>query len=385
MTAAVLDIVGCGVLSPAGSGLDPLAAALAAPDASAGSLPSGPDAPDGPGGEPFPPMPVRPVTDFRPQERLGRKGLSRLTRSDQLAMAVCGTALTDLTATAGPLDDEARGRTGIVLGTGAGSVRRLAEFTRDTFVQDRPYMVNPSHFPGTLMNSPAGQSAIRYGLTGVNSTLSGGPVAGLSALRFARNALLAGHADRLLAGGVEELSAQSAWAWYRTGALGPGVALGEGSAVFVLERGGAARRNRAPLGHLLACELRFADPSQGAAAVGRRLTECVQDALAVAAVSAADVAVVVPGAAGRRGWSAAEEQALRRVFGAEGPRRLTAQSVLGETHSAGAALHLAALLAWWRDGAATDGAGVGVVTALGPDGQVGCLIVRRATDAEPGD
>ncbi|WP_181874684.1 hypothetical protein [Marinitenerispora sediminis] len=37
MTAAVLDIVGCGVLSPAGSGLDPLAAALAAPEGSAGA------------------------------------------------------------------------------------------------------------------------------------------------------------------------------------------------------------------------------------------------------------------------------------------------------------------------------------------------------------
>ncbi|WP_181874683.1 beta-ketoacyl synthase N-terminal-like domain-containing protein [Marinitenerispora sediminis] len=242
------------------------------------------------------------MADFRPQERLGRKGLSRLTRSDQLVMAACGEALAGLARTAGPLDEEARGRTGIVVGTGTGSVRRLAEFTRDTFVQERPYMVNPSHFPGTLMNSPAGQSAIRYGLTGVNSTLSGGPVAGLSALRFARNALLGGHADRLLAGGVEELSAQSAWAWYRTGALGPGVAVGEGSAVFVLERAGARPHGPAPLGHLLACELRSTDPAEGAAAVGRRLAECVGDALRGAGVAAEDVAVVVPGAAGRRGW-----------------------------------------------------------------------------------
>ncbi|RCV48307.1 beta-ketoacyl synthase N-terminal-like domain-containing protein [Marinitenerispora sediminis] len=380
MTAAVLDIVGCGVLSPAGSGLDPLAAALAAPE---GSAASGPDAPDGPGGEPFPPLEVRPVADFRPQERLGRKGLSRLTRSDQLVMAACGEALAGLARTAGPLDEEARGRTGIVVGTGTGSVRRLAEFTRDTFVQERPYMVNPSHFPGTLMNSPAGQSAIRYGLTGVNSTLSGGPVAGLSALRFARNALLGGHADRLLAGGVEELSAQSAWAWYRTGALGPGVAVGEGSAVFVLERAGARPHGPAPLGHLLACELRSTDPAEGAAAVGRRLAECVGDALRGAGVAAEDVAVVVPGAAGRRGWSAVEERALRRVFGDGGPPRLAAQSVLGETHSAGAALHLAALLACWRDGTAPGG--TGLVTAVGPDGQVGCLVVRRAADAaEPG-
>ncbi|MFC4564291.1 beta-ketoacyl synthase N-terminal-like domain-containing protein [Nocardiopsis mangrovi] len=364
MSVTAIDIVGCGVFSPAGSGLAPLAAALAGPATAPPAVPEGPDAP---GGEGFPGAGARAVTDFRPAERLGTKGLSRLTRTDQLGMAACGQALEQLDR---PLADEERPRTGIVLGSGAGSVRRLAEFTRDTFVQDRPYMVNPSHFPGTLMNSAAGQTAIRFGITGVNATLAGGPVAGLSALRYARNTLLNDHADRLLAGSVEELSAQSAWAWERSGRLSPGIGVGEGGAVFVLERD--AER---PLARLLACELRFAAPGQGAAGIGRRLSDAVRDALKASDVAAGDVGAVAVGGAGRRGWSAVEERALRDVFDGPGPERLRVQPVVGETHSAAASLQLAGLLARWQAGAADER--VGLVTALGPDGQVGCLVVQR--------
>ncbi|TDQ48468.1 beta-ketoacyl synthase N-terminal-like domain-containing protein [Actinorugispora endophytica] len=372
MSGTVLDIVGCGVLSAAGSGLDALAEALE------GRRAPEPDPADAPGGEEFPPLRVRAVTGFRPAERLGGKGLSRLTRTDQMGMVACGQALEQLDG----LDDDARRRTGVVLGTGAGSVRRLGEFTRDTFVQERPYMVNPSHFPGTLMNSCAGQTAIRYGLTGVNSTLSGGPTAGLSALRFARNALANHRADRLLAGSVEELSAQSAWAWHRTGALGRDVAVGEGCAVFVLERGSdgsAGSSGTRPLARLLSCEAGYADPGAGAAALGRRLADCVRDALESASVTAEDVAVVAPGAAGRFGWAAVEERALRSALGTPGPRRLPVHRVLGETHSAGASLQLASVLAHWRS--ADTAERVGLVTSLGPDGQVGCAVVERAGTA----
>jgi 3-oxoacyl-[acyl-carrier-protein] synthase II len=364
MSVTAIDVVGCGVVSPAGVGLDALAEALGR---GAAAPPAAPEGPDAPGGEAFPGSGARAVTDFRPAERLGKRGLSRLSRTDQLAMVACGQALELLDR---PLTDEERPRTGIVLGTGAGSVRRWAEFTRDTFVQERPYMVNPSHFPGTLMNAAAGQTAIRFGITGVNATLAGGPVAGLAALRYARNSLLNDHADLILAGGVEELSAQTAWAWERTAGLLPGNGVGEGGAIALLRRG--ADR---PLARLLACELGFADPADGPSGVGRRLAEAVRDALKAGEVDPADVGVVAVGGAARRGWSAAEERALREVFEGAGPERLRVQPVLGETHSASASLQLAGLLARWRGGA--PGERVGLVTALGPDGQAGCLVVLR--------
>ncbi|GHF41990.1 3-oxoacyl-ACP synthase [Streptomyces mashuensis] len=360
---APVDVVACAAFSAAGAGLAPLAAVAD------GRLPAGTEAgalPGDPAAYP-PAQAVLPVSGFRPEEVLGRKGLSRLTRTEQLAAAACTLALE---GPAGPAASD----TGIVLGTSVGSARALAEFTRDTFVQERPYYVNPSQFPGTLMNAAAGRTAIRHGLTGVNATVSGGPLAALHAVRYARGALLNGHADRLLTGAVEELSAHTAWAWRRSGALAPGVPLGEGAAVFALQRAGSYGTGQRPVARLLACETGFANPSEGLAHVGRRLAACVRTALRRSGVAPEEVTVVAPGAAGRRGWSAVEDRALREVFGTS-PRTLRVQPVLGETHSAGAGLQLAAVLATWRTPATERD--VALITSIGPDGSVGCLVAVR--------
>ncbi|WP_338784218.1 beta-ketoacyl synthase N-terminal-like domain-containing protein [Streptomyces sp. DG1A-41] len=314
--------------------------------------------------------------------------MSRLTRTDQLASVACAMALRELpehTAEIEPTD------TGIVLGTSVGSTRRVGDFIRDTFVEERPYFVNPSHFPGILMNSAAGRAAIRLGLTGVNSTVSGGPLAGLHALRFARNALLAGHARRLLTGSFEELSPQRAWAWHRSAGLAPGVPLGEGGAVHVLEAGdgrGEGREGPRPLARLLACEVGFADPARGLSGVSRRLADCVRTALARSEVTTEDVAVAVPGVSGRRGWAGVEENALRAVFtttqASDRPHRLAIQPVLGETDSANGALQLAAVLARWQDERLdTERERAAVITSVGPEGSVGCAVVVRPAMCVP--
>lgn len=348
---STLDIVGCGVISAAGIGLAPVAAALEQP------APAGTPAEAG-----WPPVNLLPVKDFDPAALLGGKGLARATRTDQLAMAACLLAIED--AAGGPGLPE----TGIVLGTAVGSPNGLLDFFRDTFEQERPYLVNPSHFPGTLMNSAAGKAAIRQRMTGLNATVSGGPLAAMHALRYARTTMLAGRAGRLLAGGVEELSSASAWAWHRGGALARRVALAEGAAVFVLEPAG----HREPLGRLLGSGVGFADPATGLPAVAGRLAETVETALARYGVAAGDVTTAVPGAGGRRGWAAVEERVLRRVL--PDRRRLAPERVLGETHGAGTAMQLAVLLAAWRAGA-TDR--VAVLTSVGFDGSVGCLVVAH--------
>ncbi len=51
---------------------------------------------------------------------------------------------------------------------------------------------------------------------------------------------------------------------------------------------------------------------------------------------------------------------------------------LGETYGASAALQLAAVLAHWQAPATPDrGERVAVLTSVGPDGCVGCLVVTR--------
>lgn len=363
MVPMALDTAG--VISAAGVGLRPLADALRRGRADGGEPPAAGEA------ESYPPLALCPA-DFAAADLLGAKGLNRLTRAEHLGMAACAVALE-------PVPD--RSGTGVVLGSAVGSSAGVGRFTRDSFVQERPYMVNPSAFPGTLMNSVAGRTAIRHGLTDANATVSGGPTASLHALRFARNTLVAGHARRLLAGGVEELSPQSAWAWHRARALAPGTALGEGAAVFALRTDPDGATGEGPLALVLAVETGFA--AAGPLAVGRRLTTCVRNALARSGVGAADVAVVAPGAAGRRGWAAVEERALRAALdgpassdGPDGRHLLRVQEVLGETHAASAALQIASVVARWHDPHLdTRGERAALVTSVGTDGSVGCAVL----------
>ncbi|MET9077979.1 beta-ketoacyl synthase N-terminal-like domain-containing protein [Streptomyces sp. NPDC004232] len=378
-----MDVVGCTVFSAAGQGLGALADALFQGAAAKRDM-SDEVAADCPPG-----LKVLSLPGFAPADTLGRKGLGRLTRTDQLA-SVAGTLALRERSAQGPARTEPAGQTepieqtdtGIVLGTSVGSTSRVGEFIRDTFVEERPYFVNPSHFPGILMNSAAGRAAIRLGLTGVNATVSGGPLAGLHALRFARNALLAGHARRLLTGAFEELSPQRAWAWHRSGGLAAGVPLGEGGALFVLEAPDGQGEGPPPHARLLACDVGFADPAQGLPGVSRRLADCIRTALDRSDVRPEEVAVAAPGVSGRRGWAAVEESALRQVFASapasDRPRRLAIQPVLGETDSANGALQLAAVLARWQDDRwNTEQERAAVITSISPDGSVGCAVVIR--------
>lgn len=347
---AVADIAGCGVLSAAGPGLAALNETV--------SLPRTPsEEPD------WPPLAVAPVAGFDPVAVLGRRGIARLSRSEQLAMAACQAALE--TSGEGPGAD----RTGIVLGTSMGSARAVLDLLRDTFEQARPYLVNPSGFPSSMMVSAAGRAAIRTGLTGVNATVSGGPVAGLHALRYAGQALRNGHVGRMLAGAVEELSPEAAWAWHHGKALAGDTPLAEGCAVFTLDAPGGER----PLGRILACETAFT--AGGPAEVAALLARTVRTALERANVTTADVTTVVPGARGRRGWGAVEERALRAVFGAGSPPRLETTGTVGEAHAAGVVLRLAAALA--------TGTGLTLLTAVGTDGSAGCLVADLPTS--PGE
>lgn len=355
------DIVGAGVLSAAGSGLDPLRG-LAAP--AVGALAAAPVALGGAGLG----LSALPVAGFDPATVLGGRGLSRLSRSDQLAMAACLAALD--AAGAGAVGS---GQTGIVLGTSVGSTGTVLAFLRDTFEQARPYLVDPAQFPSVMLNSAAGRTAIRCGLTGVNATVAGGPVAGFHAVRYAGRVLRAGQARRMLAGAVEEVVPELGLAW-RRGGLATGVPLAEGAAVFVLDGPDTvAGDDPLLLGRVLAAETGFVDSARGAPAVAARLAECVRAAVSRAGITPDQVSLLAPGALGRRGWAAVEERALREVFGAR-PGRLRLADRVGESLAAGVGLQLAGVLANWS-GQTSE---LAVLTNLGLDGSVGCLVVTRA-------
>ncbi|WP_422768924.1 beta-ketoacyl synthase N-terminal-like domain-containing protein [Plantactinospora sp. WMMC1484] len=185
------------------------------------------------------PTPLAPVlADFDVRAHLGRKGTSFYDRATALAVVACQQALR---TGAVEVSDDNRARIGVVLGTTVGSFRSTSDFSRETLVQEKPYLVNPVLFPNTVMNCAAGQAAIRFGLRGVNATIAGGRLAFHHALRHAGMSLRRQAADIVLVGAVEEHSPHRAWAAERSSG-GTAVA-GEAAGVFVVERAEGPRRS----------------------------------------------------------------------------------------------------------------------------------------------
>ena len=206
----------------------------------------------------------------------------------------CGDALRDAALV---IDDTNRARVGVALGTTLGSFKSTSDYTRETLVQDKPYLVNPVLFPNTVMNCAAGQAAIRYGLKGINATIAGGPLAFFNAVRYAGNAIGRGYVDTMLVGAVEEFSAHRAWLT----ALHPGsdrAVAGDGAAIFVLARsagdraaaGDAAGAEIGSAGDGTAAEICAVATGYGPGGGGAKALEsCVARVLRMAGAQPADV------------------------------------------------------------------------------------------------
>jgi len=354
-----LEVLGFGLISPAGTGDGELVAALAGPPP--------PVDVTGMYEAPLPHPKAHALVDFNVRTELGRKGTSFYDRRTALTVVACGRALTDA---AMQITDDNRRRTGVVLGTTAGSVQSAVDYAVDTFTQSPPYLVNPALFPNTVMNCAAGQSAIRLGLNGVNATVAGGRIAFLSVLRYCGNTFRARQADCLLAGAVEEFTPHTAWLSRLR--RSDNVLPGEGGAVFVLRPAGTAANVRRPDAVVLAVTLAFC-PGGGdrAAAIAR----CVRRSLAESGVAGDEVIMAAVGGADDEQTERASWRAVADGLGHTTWRRLDLEGVAGDNPTATGALELAAILSLHRHDAGIDGQASVLVTQT-PEGAVGAAVVR---------
>ncbi|MEU1001538.1 beta-ketoacyl synthase N-terminal-like domain-containing protein [Streptomyces tibetensis] len=358
-SATPLAVTAVGAVSAAGIGLQALGRAVV--EGIAGHAD-----PTGLSEESLPPRPVRVVPDLPVAELIGRKGTRHLDRTTKLALVACRLTLDTYPGRAGE-------RSGVVLGTSTGSIRSSSEFSMETLRQERPYLVNPSLFPNTVMNCAAGQIAIRHGLHGVNATIAGGHLSGVQSLKYARNALRQGHADRILVGGVEEFCAQSAWGWHLSGALGVDVPVGEGAAMLMVEQEATAfDAGRPVLARILACETGYGPRGRLADA----LASVVTAALERCGRRPEEVGAVSYGATGLTGLERMEERAVRAALGGRTPGRgVRVKESVGECFGAAGVLQIAGLLGAWRHTAAPAGE-LALVTAVARDGNVGCAVLE---------
>ncbi len=292
------------------------------------------------------------VPDFKPQQWLGNKGIRMLDRSARLLCVAAYMALSgsDLLHAEGTEGDPGLG---MVCGTMFGGLHSITSFDWSG-LEDGPNYVNPMEFPNTVINSPAGQAAIRYKLRGINSTVCAALTSGLYAMNCAAEFLRFGRARILLAGGVDELCEESVLGFRKSGAISPsgcprpfskdrdGAVLGEGAAMLVVESAEtAAARGAKPLvevsgfgcAHDAESITSFRLRAEGA-------TAAIEDALETAGIAPDRIGCIVSSASGSRAGDEMEARALQNIF----KDRLSQipvcapKAALGETMGASGAL-----------------------------------------------
>jgi 3-oxoacyl-[acyl-carrier-protein] synthase II len=333
-----------------------------------GSAPEAADnAAEGRSAASFPAAAVVPAQPFDIAQILGqRKGTRVLDRLARLAVGACTLALRDAGVEPAGREDEI----GVVLGTQNGSLSQVAQFLRETYTLDKPWMVSPETFPNTVMNFATGQCAIWHKLRAVNTTISGGALSGLTSLKYAIRMLKHGRAAVMLAGGAEELTPETAW--YYSAARGGETftRLGEGAAMMCLTTDKRPRNGLAPV-EIAACEIAHSVSPDRSAAI---LEAAVARALARAGCLAAEIDYIVSGLDDESAAEAgAERQVIERLFAHRPPTHLPMRQVAGECFSANTALQLIAA------GLLLEQAGAGhsaLVIGMSEGGNLGCAVLR---------
>lgn len=292
------------------------------------------------------------ITDFVP-----KKGTRYLDRTTKLGIAASAALKQNLAGTASDITWE---RTGVAMGSMAGSVRSSIELDASVLTGNGIDLVNPATFPNTTMNCCASQIAIWHRMRGPNSTLANGTISAISALQYAARLIRCGHAERMLVGGVEELAPHTAWGTRLGKEIDESVFISEGAAMFAVE---AAGRDSGPaMATLSSCDVRFA-PERSEVGYAAALDRAVDRALTAAGITEADVDLVLPSAMGTALWLS-EALVLDR-FAAD---RVDVRTAVGECGSALGAMQLAAALL-------LSGSRIALITGIDVSGAVGAVVL----------
>ena len=301
------------------------------------------------------------ISGFDPLVYLGKKGVRELDRSTRLICSAAKLALDD----AGFLiSDDNSDAVGISIGATFGSLHSISQFDRAGLTEG-PRYVNPSHFPNTVINSPASQVSIRFGIKGFNTTISNGFCAGLDSVMYASDFLQLKRADAVLAGGVEELCEETFRGFYLLGCLSGsdgsepiccpfdarrnGVTLSEGACMLVLEDMQAAQNRGADI---LAVVLGYGSSFDRSGGEGEGLLRAVTAAMADAGCAIDEIDYISSCANSSRDLDRTETRVIRQVFGEES-RKIPVSSIksmVGESFSASGSLSLASAVGVIRDG-----------------------------------
>ncbi|MEU7108366.1 beta-ketoacyl synthase N-terminal-like domain-containing protein [Streptomyces sp. NPDC046215] len=237
------------------------------------------------------------VRDFDAEAELGRARARRLDPPARFAIAAARRAV----AHAG-LDHRSweGDRVGVVLGVGSNSLDTYGAAFGHLGAAE-PERVSPLALPRSVPNMVAAEVAMDLGAGGPNFTTASACASGTTALGIARDLLRSHACDIVLAGGSESgCSPMSATCFARMRALSrrrqcprlasrpfdaerDGFVLGEGAAVFALERRSTAQARRAPVlamlrGYGASCDAHHpVSPHPGGDGIARALRAAIDD------------------------------------------------------------------------------------------------------------
>ena len=286
-----------------------------------------------------------PVAEVR-GEPADRSGLRSGSRTDHLAACAARDAFAQAALEA--LPEALRRQVGVVLGTTTGGILDSEVFLERLLAQGELAPELLRHHPPA---SPAEAVAGALDLVGFRATVSTACASGATAIAVACDALAAGEADAVLAGGADSLSRLTVNGFgslLNVAADGcrpfdagrTGLSLGEGAAVLALETEQHARERGAPilawiLGCGSSCDAYHATaprPDGSGAAAAMRA------ALAVAQLEPQAVDYVNAHGTGTRDNDLAEGLALRAVFGDRVPAVSSTKRFFGHTLAAAGAI-----------------------------------------------
>lgn len=139
------------------------------------------------------------IQDFEPDNFLDRKEVRKMDLFTQFAIAAAVSAVEDAGL---DFEKEARGRVGVITGSGIGGMTTFEAQSRTLFERG-PRRISPFFIPMMISDIAPGYIAIRYGLNGPNFTTVSACASSSHALGEAFHTVARGDADIMITGGAE--------------------------------------------------------------------------------------------------------------------------------------------------------------------------------------
>ena len=246
-------VTGAGVISPAGIGLEPLAAALAA-GAPLGDTERIPAIHGH-----APPMRVARLPRFDREQHIPARALRRMGEISQIWTIACLLARHDAGLAEDGPGNPAPERRALFMGTGFGCIDATWDYLRPMVLEGMG-TTSPFLFSESVANAPAGHAAIMLDARGACITLTCGDASAIAAVARAADAIRQERADIAWAGGVEMMVPPL----LRVLAALKIRSAGEGAACLVLEEAGRARARGARILAEVGCAGLTSDPAVSA-------------------------------------------------------------------------------------------------------------------------